>query len=465
MIGAGHDVVWPLPWRPRRRWRRSSRRSSRTWMSGSGGCDWARRRGRWGTAGSGGGPGGGGPRGHGVAGRGGAGLRAASRWAARGGRAGAASGPPTRPGLRPALLALVEPDERAIRMSPLRWTTKSTRNAGGRADRGRGTGRRRHGGDLLREEGFSLQGNAKTIEGSAAPRPGRAVPLHQCAGQGPPGRRRPGDQRGRQEEGKRRRRSRTAGGNGGPRAARSRSTSTTSPDKELGKATPYGVYDVAANAGWVNVGTDHDTAAFAVESIRRWWQTAGQPAYPGAARLLISADGGGSNGYRTRLWKAELAALAAETGLEITVCHFPPGHLQVEQDRAPAVLPHHDELARPAADQPRGHRAHHRRDHDPHRADRQRRAGHRPPTPKASRSQTAQMKDLEQRVLRRHEFHGEWNYPSTHPCPHLIQRVIHLRALTPRPSLTASAALDDPPISLTCDRAADGRRHPDARTR
>ena len=77
--------------------------------------------------------------------------------------------------------------------------------------------------------------------------------------------------------------------------------------------------------GWVNVGTDHDTAAFAVESIRRWWDRPGRAAYPGPRRLLITADAGGSNGYRTRAWKAELAALAAETGLEITVCHFPPG--------------------------------------------------------------------------------------------------------------------------------------------
>ena len=96
-------------------------------------------------------------------------------------------------------------------------------------------------------------------------------------------------------------------------------------DAELGKAIPYGVYDVAANAGWVNVGTDHDTAAFAVESVRRWWQAMGQAAYPAARRLLVTADAGGSNSYRTRAWKAELAALALETGLAVTVCHFPPG--------------------------------------------------------------------------------------------------------------------------------------------
>ena len=97
------------------------------------------------------------------------------------------------------------------------------------------------------------------------------------------------------------------------------------PDKNLGKAIPYGVYDITGNTGWVSVGTDHDTAAFAVESIRRWWKAAGSSDYPAARRLLITADAGGSNGYRTRAWKAELAALAVETGLEITVCHFPPG--------------------------------------------------------------------------------------------------------------------------------------------
>jgi Rhodopirellula transposase DDE domain len=94
---------------------------------------------------------------------------------------------------------------------------------------------------------------------------------------------------------------------------------------DLGKAIPYGVYDVAANAGWVNAGTDHDTAAFAVESIRRWWTAMGRAAYPHARRLLITADAGGSNSYRTRAWKAELAAFALETGLTVTVCHFPPG--------------------------------------------------------------------------------------------------------------------------------------------
>ena len=97
------------------------------------------------------------------------------------------------------------------------------------------------------------------------------------------------------------------------------------PDEELGKVTPYGIYDLTANTGWVNVGTDHDTGAFAVASIRSWWNGPGRAAYPGARRLLVTADSGGSNGSRLRLWKTELAAFAAEAGLDITVLHLPPG--------------------------------------------------------------------------------------------------------------------------------------------
>jgi hypothetical protein len=97
------------------------------------------------------------------------------------------------------------------------------------------------------------------------------------------------------------------------------------PDPEVGKAIPYGVYDLGANAGWVSVGTDHDTAGFAVATLRRWWAWVGRAAYPAAGRLLVCADAGGSNGYRVRAWKAELARFAAEAGLAVTVCHFSPG--------------------------------------------------------------------------------------------------------------------------------------------
>jgi len=96
-------------------------------------------------------------------------------------------------------------------------------------------------------------------------------------------------------------------------------------DKDLGKAIPYGIYDVSDNSGWVSVGVDHDTSAFAVATLRTWWDTVGKSRYPGADRLLICADGGGSNGHRVRAWKIELAAFAADTGLTVTVCHLPPG--------------------------------------------------------------------------------------------------------------------------------------------
>jgi Rhodopirellula transposase DDE domain len=117
--------------------------------------------------------------------------------------------------------------------------------------------------------------------------------------------------------------------------------------KELGRAVPYGVYDLAANAGWVSVGVDHDTAAFAVNSIRQWWSKVGRTRYPDARRLLITADGGGSNGSRVRLWKCELQKLANELGLDIVVSHLPPGTSKWN-NRAPALLLHQPELARSA---------------------------------------------------------------------------------------------------------------------
>jgi Rhodopirellula transposase DDE domain len=228
------------------------------------------------------------------------------------------------PGLRPALLALVEPQERGDPMSPLRWTTKSTRNLAAELTR---QGHRVSAGtvgDLLREEGFSLQGNAKTIEGQRHPdrdaqfrHISEQVKAHQDTAD-------PVisvDTKKKELIGE----FKNAGREWRPKGHPEATLSHDFPQDSLGKAVPYGIYDITANAGWVSVGTDHDTAAFAVESVRRWWNAAGRGDYPAARRLLITADAGGSNGYRTRAWKAELAALAVQTGLEISVCHFPPG--------------------------------------------------------------------------------------------------------------------------------------------
>ena len=139
------------------------------------------------------------------------------------------------------------------------------------------------------------------------------------------------------------------------------------PDRKLGKAVPYGVYDVAHNIGWVNVGISHDTADFAVESIRRWWLRWGQELYPGASRLLITVDGGGSNGARVRLWRGELPELARELGLEIMVCHLPAGTSKWNRIEHRLFSLHPPELVRQAAANPRHHRQLLRRHHDQHR--------------------------------------------------------------------------------------------------
>ena len=228
------------------------------------------------------------------------------------------------PGLRPALLALVEPDERGDPMSPLRWTTKSTRKLAAELTIQGHPVSADIVGDLLRKDGFSLQGNTKTLEGKQHPdRDGQFRYLneqartHRDAGQ-------PVisvDTKKKELLGE----FKNAGREWRPAGEPVTVSTHDFPSDSVGKAVPYGIYDITANTGWVNVGTDHDTAAFAVESIRRWWHAAGTHDYPAATRLLITADAGGSNGYRSRTWKAELAALAAETGLAITVCHLPPG--------------------------------------------------------------------------------------------------------------------------------------------
>ena len=241
-------------------------------------------------------------------------------------RAGAGRKPLTaaQPGLLAALEALVEPTARGDPDSPLRWTCKGVRRLAA-ALRGQGfrIGRQTVAA-LLRELGYSLQANRKTREGSR--HPDRDAQFEYIAARVRRSQRRGQpvisvDTKKKELVGDFKNGGREWRAKGQPDEVRVHDFM----DKRLGKAIPYGVYDLAANAGWVSVGIDHDTAAFAVETIRRWWRHMGQPLYPRATALLITADGGGSNSCRNRLWKVALQRLADELGLAISVCHFPPG--------------------------------------------------------------------------------------------------------------------------------------------
>jgi Rhodopirellula transposase DDE domain len=219
---------------------------------------------------------------------------------------------------------LVEPDTRGDPDSPLRWTCKSTRElaealtAQGHPVSDDTVGR------LLKQRGYRLQRTVKTLEGARhADRDAQfrylneQAKVHLAEGQ-------PVVSVDTKREGAGRAlRSRRSGVAALGRARAGQRARLSRP--HLAKAIPYGVYDLGRNAGWVSVGVDHDTAAFAVATLRRWWEQVGQRTYPAADRLLITADAGGSNGYRVRAWKLELAKLAQETGRAITVCHPPPG--------------------------------------------------------------------------------------------------------------------------------------------
>ena len=316
----------------------------------------------------------------------------------------------TDPGLLQALEALVEPQTRGDPMSPLKWTTKSTRNLSeALAGRGHQVSASTVATLLTGELGYSLQGNAKTIEGKQHPdRDAQFGYLnaqaeeHMAAGC-------PVisvDTKKKELVGRYKNGGREWRPGGEPEQVNVHDFA----DQDLGKAVPYGVYDVAANTGWVNVGTDHDTSQFAVQAIRRWWDTVGKDAYPDAGRLLICADGGGSNGHRTRLWKTELAELAAETGLEISVCHLPPGtskwnkiehrlfsHISMNWRGKP--LTSHEVIVNTiAATTTRtGLKVHAELDTGSY--------------PKGIKIPDREMKALEQAgTLVRHAFHGDWNY-------------------------------------------------------
>jgi transposase len=222
------------------------------------------------------------------------------------------------------LETLIEPTSRGDPESPLRWTSKSTRKLaeelikmGHKVSHSRVA-------DMLRMLGYSLQANKKTIEGTS--HPDRDQQFNHIS-----------EKCKEFQEEKQpvisvdTKKKESVGNfkNGGKELRPIKEPINVNvydfKDKELGKVNPYGIYDIFSNDGWVSVGLDNDTASFAVETIRRWWNMMGCKVYPEAKKLMITADCGGSNGYRVRLWKVELQKLADETGLEISVCHFPPG--------------------------------------------------------------------------------------------------------------------------------------------
>lgn len=226
--------------------------------------------------------------------------------------------------LRTDLEGLLESTTRGDPQAPLRWTCKSVRQLTAELKRMKHKVSHQVVADLLHQLGYSLQANRKTKEGAS--HPDRNAQFEHLNGKmkWSLARQQPVisvDTKKKELVGEFKNNGRELRPKGQPEAVRVHDFL----DPELGRATPYGIYDIGRNTGWVSVGVDHDTAEFAVETIRRWWRCMGQGAYPRASRLLITADAGGSNGSRLRLWKLELQKLADETGLRIAVCHFPPG--------------------------------------------------------------------------------------------------------------------------------------------
>ena len=228
------------------------------------------------------------------------------------------------PGMLAALEALIQPTTRGDPESPLRWTCKSTEKLAGELTRQDHPIGSRTVARLLREVGYSLQGNRKTREGSSHPDRNAQFEFINASVQRFIKRGQPAvsvDAKKKEKVGDFKNGGQEWFPKGEPEDVRVYDFLI----KSLGKATPYGVYDLLQNEGWVSVGIDHDTAQFAVNSIRRWWNEMGEQRFPHARELLITADGGGSNSSRSRLWKVSLQDLADELGIRLFVCHFPPG--------------------------------------------------------------------------------------------------------------------------------------------
>lgn len=311
----------------------------------------------------------------------------------------------TDPTLRSDLEKLLESTTRGEPQSPLRWTCKSTHNlANELTAMGHQTSNRMVY-ELLQEMGYSLQANRKTQEGGSHPDRNKQfehineqVQAFQEKGQ-------PVisvDTKKKELVGD----FKNAGQEWRPKGDPEHVRVHDFVIPELGKVAPYGVYDIGRNDAWVNVGTDHDTATFAIASIRGWWSSMGKEAYPEATQLLITADGGGSNSSRSRLWKRELQNLANETGLSVHVCHFPPGtskwnkvehrlFSQITQNWRGKPLTSHDVVVNLIANTSTTKGLKVRCNLDTNRYEK---------GIKVSDDELAQVN------LKRNDFHGEWNY-------------------------------------------------------
>ena len=322
------------------------------------------------------------------------------------------------PGLRPALRGLAEAATRGDPMAEITWCSVSLREL----ERQMALRGLRCGKDaiarMMREDGYSLQGMSRVLEGKQHPdrdaqfrHINGMIGTFKAAGDPVVS----VDAKKKEQLGPFYRDGRTWRPRGDPVKVRDHDF----PDEELGKITPFGVYDIAANTGFVSVGTSRDTAAFAVSALRRWWQAEGALRYPGARRLLVTCDAGGSNSYTSRLWKDQLAVLAAETGLEIWVCHFPPGTSKwnkIEHRlfchitrtwRARPLMTREDAVAGIAATTTyAGLKVTAVLDENDY--------------PTGTEISDEQMRYLEGRILDRHPVHGEWNYavrPVPRPAP------------------------------------------------
>ena len=350
------------------------------------------------------------------------------------------------PRLIAALRELLEASTRGDPMSLITWTTLSVRGIAAELTAaghpcGKNAVLR-----MLHAEGFSTQGNSRAVEGKRHPdRDAQFRYVNETAKQflaaGDPVI--SIDTKKKELVGLYAQKGTEWRARGDPRRVRDHDF----PDPGGGKAIPYGVYDIGDNSGFVNVGTDHDTAAFAAESVRRWWEAIGQDRYPHAARLLVTCDAGGSNGYRARAWKAELARLAARTGLEITVCHFPPGtskwnkiehrlFCHITRTWRGRPLTSYEVVVNTIAATTTATGLTVTAILDAGRY------------PAGAQISDAQMKDLEDRVIARHGFHGDWNYtllavprPAPHPGPAPVPA-----PSPPRPAADL-AALDQPALT------------------